>query len=91
MVEISQKQNLPFGQSITISDKTARKTSLSLKNIEKNIWRICQDFTAFKFRTSPLTCPDFARPQIPNPVFFQTVSLLERELKKISKLFFIKK
>jgi len=35
LVEISQKQNLLFGDSITINHETIRKTSLFLKNVGK--------------------------------------------------------
>jgi len=37
LVEIPQKQNLPFRDSITINHEVLRKASLFLKNIEKKI------------------------------------------------------
>jgi len=67
LAEISLKQNLPFGDSIRINNETTKKTSLFLQNIEKKYLEDLCEFCVWKFRISPLTCPDFALTQILNP------------------------
>jgi len=84
-LEISQKQNLPFGYSITINYETLRKT---LKNIEE---KCLEDLSGFL----SLQIPDFAWPQIPNPVEGFQLSLfffsktLTSETKKNFKFIFL--